>query len=406
VLNTKLSIIYRERERERERERDSYYEIIGISEWEIYAIIAYDAIHNKHIKEIDLEKWLKKFKLHNEILLTKYLEKFSFSKNGDKRTDITKIINKELKLAQRLAVAMKRTRNLGDVRTISNKIKGEVNLVTYSFPCQDLSIASMGRGTGFSKNGENRSSLLWKISDVLNSFKEEDRPEFLLMENVPNMLSPKNRFNYDEWIIFLEEIGYQTITKIFDARDYGIPQSRRRVFAVSFNMKKLNISDFEELENNYKKHIEKKKKDRIKICNYENIRTNFLSLGDEHLEEQKECLMKNTPSRNKMIEQNRNLLSEKLKYVGTLTKKQDRNPNTGYIDVDFVKKDYLKQRFITPREAYKFMGFTDENFEETKKDLCEFTKDKYYSQAGNSIVVNVLEVIFKFIIGVWDEKNR
>jgi DNA (cytosine-5)-methyltransferase 1 len=116
--------------------------------------------------------------------------------------------------------------------------------------------------------------------------------------------------------------------------------------------------------------------------------------------------MKNTPSRNKMVEENRDLLSEKLKYVGTLTKKQDRNPNTGYVDTNFIKENYLKQRFITPREAYKFMGFTDENFEETKKDLCKFTKEKYYSQAGNSIVVNVLEVIFKFIIGVWNEKNR
>ena len=301
---------------------------------------------------------------------------------------------------------MKRTRNLGDVRTIANKIEGEVNLLTYSFPCQDLSIANMGRATGFSKNGENRSSLLWKISDVLNTFKEEDRPEFLLMENVPNMLSPKNRSNYDEWIAFLKKMGYETITKIFDARDYGIPQSRRRVFAVSFNRKKIKNFNLEEIENNYLQHIEKHKNNWRVDCNYQLIRTNFLSLNDKHQKEQEDCLMKDTPSRNKMVAQNRNLLSEKLKYVGTLTKKQDRNPNTGYIDTNFIKENYLKQRFITPREAYKFMGFTDENFEETKKDLCEFTKEKYYSQAGNSIVVNVLEVIFEFIIGVWNEKNR
>jgi site-specific DNA-cytosine methylase len=54
-------------------------------------------------------------------------------------------------------------------------------------------------------------------------------------------------------------MGYETITKIFDARDYGIPQSRRRVFAVSFNRKKIKNFNLEEIENNYLQHIEKHK---------------------------------------------------------------------------------------------------------------------------------------------------
>jgi DNA (cytosine-5)-methyltransferase 1 len=110
--------------------------------------------------------------------------------------------------------------------------------------------------------------------------------------------------------------------------------------------------------------------------------------------------MKDTPSRVKMVNENKDLLHPDLTYFRTLTKKQDRNPNVGFVTTDFDKEYYLKQRFITPREAYKIMGFTDKDFENTKNDIYKFSKEKYYSQAGNSIVVNVLEAIFKFVMEV------
>ena len=305
---------------------------------------------------------------------------------------------------------MIRNKNIGSILDFDKiKIRNNINLLTYSFPCQDLSIANMGRGTGMAKGAENRSGLLWKVSNILESYTPEELPEFLLLENVPNMLSQNHKKDYEEWVNYLDSKGYKTVTEILDARHYGIPQSRRRVFAISFNINKLNINDFEDIKTRYKKHLkdmednfiyEKPKKEVNKVLN-----KSFLSL-DKHEDEAYSCLMKDTPSRVKMVQDNKDLLDPNLTYFRTLTKKQDRNPNVGFVTTNFYKEDYLKERFITPREAYKIMGFTDKDFENTKNDLYKFSKEKYYSQAGNSIVVNVLEAIFKFVMEVWDEKNR
>ena len=387
------------------------FEIVATSEWEIYAIIAYDAIHKGAVLHKDLEKLLKYWKINSKLKLSLFLSIFSFSKNGEKEIDINKIIDKEPLLAQRLAIAMKRNNNIGSILDFDkNRIDKDINLLTYSFPCQDLSIASMGRGKGMARGSENRSGLLWKVLDILESYTKENLPEFLLLENVPNMLSQKHKSDYDEWIFYLESKGYKTITKILDARNYGIPQSRRRVFAISFNTSKLNIDNFEGLVVKYDDHL-KKQQDNFFINNElikkvnNKIKDSFLSL-ESHNDEAIKCLMKNTPSREKMLVDNKDLLLDNLTYFRTLTKKQDRNPNVGYIRTNFDKPGYLKERFITPREAYKIMGFTDKDFDNTKNDLFEFSKEKYYSQAGNSIVVNVLEAIFKFVMEVWDEKDN
>ena len=305
---------------------------------------------------------------------------------------------------------MKRNKNIGSILDFDKtKIDKNINLLTYSFPCQDLSIASMGRGTGMAKGSENRSGLLWKVSNILESYTQEELPEFLLLENVPNMLSQNHKKDYEEWVSYLDSKGYQTITEILDARNYGIPQSRRRVFAISFNINKLNINNFEEIKTRYKKHLKDEEGNLLskwepKQVN-EILKNSFLSLK-KHKDEALACLMKDTPSRVKMVNENKDLLHPDLTYFRTLTKKQDRNPNVGFVTTDFDKEYYLKQRFITPREAYKIMGFTDKDFENTKNDIYKFSKEKYYSQAGNSIVVNVLEAIFKFVMEVWDENNR
>ncbi len=305
---------------------------------------------------------------------------------------------------------MLRNNNIGSILDFDKKnVKKNINLLTYSFPCQDLSIANMGRGTGMAKGIENRSGLLWKVSNILESYSQNNLPEFLLLENVPNMLSKNHKKDYQEWVKYLKSKGYKTITKILDARKYGIPQSRRRVFAISFNINKLNIDNFDELQGRYEEHLLKSEnryiyEEKPKKVN-QILQNSFLSL-DKHEDETYECLMKNTPSRVKMVNDNKDLLSNDLLFFRTLTKKQDRNPNVGFVKTNFDKENYLKERFITPREAYKIMGFTDKDFENTKNDLYKFSKEKYYSQAGNSIVVQVLEVIFKFIMEVWDENNR
>ena len=102
-------------------------------------------------------------------------------------------------------------------------------LLTYSFPCQDLSNA--GKGRGMEKGSGTRSGLLWEVERLLNECSE--LPQVLLMENVPQVHSVKNKEHFDKWIEFLESKGYSNHWKDLNAKDYGIPQSRNRCYMVS-----------------------------------------------------------------------------------------------------------------------------------------------------------------------------
>ena len=102
-------------------------------------------------------------------------------------------------------------------------------LLTYSFPCQDLSNA--GKGAGMEKGSGTRSGLLWEVERLLDECNE--LPQVLLMENVPQVHGKKNKNHFDKWIAFLESKGYSNYWQDLNAKDYGIPQSRNRCFMVS-----------------------------------------------------------------------------------------------------------------------------------------------------------------------------
>lgn len=102
-------------------------------------------------------------------------------------------------------------------------------LVTYSFPCQDLSVA--GKQQGMSKGSNTRSGLLWEVERLLN--ETEHLPQLLLMENVPQVHSNKNREDFENWIQFLESKGYSNYWQDLNAKDYGVAQHRNRCFMVS-----------------------------------------------------------------------------------------------------------------------------------------------------------------------------
>ena len=102
-------------------------------------------------------------------------------------------------------------------------------IVTYSFPCQDLSLA--GKGRGMAKGDNTRSGLLWEVERLLNECDE--LPQILLMENVTQVHGKKNKEHFDEWIAFLESKGYSNFWKDLNAKNFGIPQNRNRCFMVS-----------------------------------------------------------------------------------------------------------------------------------------------------------------------------
>lgn len=102
-------------------------------------------------------------------------------------------------------------------------------LMTYSFPCQDLSVA--GKQQGMTKGSGTRSGLLWEVERLLN--ETEHLPQLLLMENVPQVHSKKNMPDFENWIKFLENKGYSNFYQDLNAKDYGVAQNRNRCFMVS-----------------------------------------------------------------------------------------------------------------------------------------------------------------------------
>lgn len=122
------------------------------------------------------------------------------------------------------------TQNLGDITKIERLPKAD--LWTYSFPCTDISLA--GKQKGFNKGSDTQSSLLWEVERLLNlSNDKKTLPKYLLMENVKALVSKRFIKDFNEWELFLESLGYKNFWKVLNAKDYGVPQNRERVFMIS-----------------------------------------------------------------------------------------------------------------------------------------------------------------------------
>lgn len=118
-------------------------------------------------------------------------------------------------------------RNYGDITKIDWNAVPDFNLFTYSFPCTDIS--SAGEQKGFEEDSGTRSSLLWECRRPIAA----KRPKFLLMENVKALVSDKYRPLFLKWESWLRSLGYVNYTEILNAKDYGVPQNRERVFMLS-----------------------------------------------------------------------------------------------------------------------------------------------------------------------------
>lgn len=129
------------------------------------------------------------------------------------------------------------TNNLVNIQQVKGKDLSIVNtneyeyILTYSFPCQDLSLAGKGKGMS---DTSTRSGLLWEVERILTECYElHSLPQVLLMENVPQVHGIKNIEDFNKWKTRLEELGYKNYVQDLIATDYGIPQTRNRCFMVS-----------------------------------------------------------------------------------------------------------------------------------------------------------------------------
>lgn len=118
-------------------------------------------------------------------------------------------------------------KNYGDISKVEPKDLPDFDLFTYSFPCTSISMA--GKQKGFKKGSGTRSSLLWECERII----EAKRPKYLLMENVKALTFKKNKPGYEKWLEILTSLGYTNYSKVLNAKDYGIPQNRERVFCIS-----------------------------------------------------------------------------------------------------------------------------------------------------------------------------
>lgn len=120
--------------------------------------------------------------------------------------------------------------NLGDVTQVGSL--PDCDLITYSWPCQSVSIA--GHQTGMKEGSGTTSSLLWEVGRLLDDMRERDAlPEILVAENVDAVLNKRNIGEFMRWINKLSDLGYTSSYRIMNAKDYGTPQNRRRMFMVS-----------------------------------------------------------------------------------------------------------------------------------------------------------------------------
>lgn len=269
-----------------------------------------------------------------------------------------------------------KTLNLGDISTIDPSTVPDCDLMTYSFPCQDLSVA--GAQLGAEEGSGTRSSLLWECKKLI----EAKKPRFLLMENVKNLVGATHKANFEKWLNYLSSIGYSNYWKVLNAVDYGAPQSRERVFCVSI----LNPNkDFE-----FPEPTGRTMKLSDILDNKENVPANMY-MNDRPFEFRETI----SESENGLIHVgNLNMAAnESIKRVyspngvcPTLTTMTGghRQPKI-WLGEDGVRK-------LTPRECWRVMGFNNETYDKVDGKL---SNTQLYKQAGNTICVPCLEAIFK-----------
>lgn len=302
--------------------------------------------------------------------------------------------------------------NLGDITQIDiDKLPTNIDLITHGSPCQSFSIS--GKQHGGVKSSGTRSSLLWNSVEIIRHCK----PKFVIWENVKNVLSKKHKPVFDAYVDEMKNMGYNTYYQVLNAKNYDIPQNRERIYAISVR---------EDVDNNqnYTGHITHNKYyDRNDTSLFPKPFDNGLRLRDflENEVEERYYIKQdkvdqffiNTPQ----IDTNKSAFSvselcenehNKIQMLGLLDIKGNEqirrvygsdglSPTLNTMEGGnrqpkvLTPKDF-RIRKLTPKECYRLMGFSDEDFERAKKVN---SNSQLYKQAGNSIVVNVLEEIYK-----------
>lgn len=262
----------------------------------------------------------------------------------------------------------------GDITLEETKlnIPSKFDVLCGGFPCQAFSIA--GHRKGFD---DIRGTLFFDVASIV----EKHRPKVVFLENVKNLLSHNEGKTYNTIKSTLEKLGYVVFSKVLNAMEYAnIPQNRERIFIVCFdpiqvpNYKAFKFPEKVTLENTIHSCIDSDKKD-IKYYYTESSKY-YIELGET---------MK---SRDTMYQWRRQYVREnKSNVCPTLT----ANMGTGGHNVPLILTDYGIRK-ITPKECLNFQGFPKEY-----KFPSNIAMSKMYMEAGNSVVVPLIEKVCKSI---------
>lgn len=298
-----------------------------------------------------------------------------------------------------------------DITKIGGDDLGIVNtdkncyIMTYSFPCQDLSLA--GKQKGMKKSENTRSGLLWEVERLINELNE--LPQVLLMENVTQIHSKKNNDEFIKWMMFLESKGYLNFCADLNSKNYGVPQNRNRTFMISI-LGKYNYSFPASVE------LTQTMQDRLE-----------LTVDEKYILSEKGVNYISNPKRGRFIRINSKIgctimARANSNWTGNFVtchlavelqgekseKTFEQSRRAYYTDalcptihtqqgggrnIKIIEKERIRK--LTPKECFRLMDFDDDDYEK-----CALVNSdcQLYKQAGNSIVVAVLEAIFKQIL--------
>lgn len=354
-----------------------------ICEWAVKSIQAYKDIHfTNDTKEISMSKDEMIDYLYNKGISSNYNEPMT-------KNQISRLNEKQLKtIIENIEI----THNLVNIQQVKGQdleiIEKEQYeyILTYSFPCQDLSLAGKGKGMA---DTSTRSGMLWEVERILNELKTTNSlPQILLMENVPQVHGSDNVEHFNKWQLALENMGYKNYFQDLIATDYGIPQIRNRCFMVSI---------LGEYSYSFPKPIplKLKLKDMLEDEVDDSFYWNKLSIDELRKLDIDDITFKWNSKVKRFV------FNEKIDLNMTYSLNAYNNSVSCIHHTITTPHNVLfilhkcKIRKLTPKECWRLMGFDDEDFEKASQVN---SNTQLYKQAGNSIVVNVLIAIFKELI--------
>lgn len=389
-------------------------------EWAVKSIQAYKDIHFTDDNNDYSKEW------KDEHLISWLFEK-GISNNYNEPMKKEQIIKLGEEKRRNIFNNIYATHNLVNIQQVKGKdldIKDTDKyeyIMTYSFPCQDLSLAGKGKGMS---DTSTRSGMLWEVERILSEC--EELPQMLLMENVPQVHSLENMKDFHKWQVRLEELGYKNYWQDLIATDYGIPQTRNRCFMVSILGDysysfpkpiplKLKLKDLLEKEVDEKYYLSDKMLNYMQSTssggisrkemferNFEdgNVRKTAARITTNAGQRASDNFIKvKNATKQGYLEATDgdgiDISSRMEHHRGTVQKQMIQTLDTQGGESKGVVSSDLRIRKLTPKECFRLMGVKDEDYYKVAKNQ---SNSSLYHLAGDSIVVNVLMEIFKEIL--------